>query len=111
MTSKVFKDAEAVLFDIKDGLSGIEAHAKLSITHYKGKTEVCAVTDEPMDVPHGENDVLVFKLNRGAADAKYRGKIAIVGRNPEAIWFNDYEDRIIFDEAGLFTSGTGKPVY
>ena len=42
---------------------------------------------------------------------KYRGKIAIVGRNPEAIWFNDYEDRIIFDEAGLFTSGTGKPVY
>ena len=105
------EEAWRILNESQKGLSGIEAHAKLSITHYKGKTEVCAVTDEPMDVPHGENGVLIFKLYRGAADAKYRGKIAIVGRNPEAIWFNDYEDRIIFDEAGLFASATGKPVY
>jgi lysine 2,3-aminomutase len=105
------EEAWRILNESQKGLSGVEAHAKLSITHYKGKTEVCAVTDDPMDVPHGENGVLVFKLYRGAADAKYRGKIAIVGRNPEAIWFNDYEDRIIFDEAGLFTSASGKPVY
>jgi hypothetical protein len=25
-----------------------------------------------------------------------------VGRNPDAIWFDDYKDRVIFDEAGLF---------
>ena len=25
-----------------------------------------------------------------------------MGRNPDAIWFDDYEDRVIFDEAGLF---------
>lgn len=105
------EEAWRILNESQKGLSGVEAHAKLSITHYKGKTEVCAVTDDPMDVPHGEHGVLVFKLYRGAADAKYRGKIAIVGRNPEAIWFNDYEDRIIFDEAGLFTSASGKPVY
>ena len=105
------EEAWRIINESQKGLSGIEAHAKLSITHYIGKTEVCAVTDEPMDVPHGENGVLVFKLYRRAADAKYRGKIAIVGRNPEAIWFNDYEDRIIFDEAGLFTGGAGKPVY
>ena len=28
--------------------------------------------------------------------------ICIVARNPEAIWFDDYEDRVIYDEAGLY---------
>jgi hypothetical protein len=28
--------------------------------------------------------------------------VCIVGRNPDAIWFDDYEDRVIFDEAGLY---------
>ena len=28
--------------------------------------------------------------------------VAIVGRNPSAIWFSGYIDRIIFDELGLF---------
>jgi L-lysine 2,3-aminomutase len=92
-----------VLNESQKGLSGVEAHAKLSITHYIGKTEVCAVTNEPMKgVPHGEHGVVIFKHMRGVADAKNRGKVAIVGRNPKAIWFNDYEDRVIFDEAGLF---------
>ncbi|MDB4778331.1 hypothetical protein OAG68_02630 [bacterium] len=97
------EEAWNILNESQKGLSGIEAHARLSITHYKGKTEVCAVTSEATGVPGGENGVVVFKLYRNSADAKHRGKIAIVGRNPEAIWFNDYEDRIIFDEAGLFT--------
>ena len=97
------EEAWQLLNESQKGLSGIEAHARLSITHYKGKTEVVAVTNEPMNVPNGENGVLVFKLYRNAADAKDKGKIAIVGRNEKAIWFNDYEDRITFDEAGLFT--------
>ncbi|MDZ7643259.1 MAG: hypothetical protein U5K76_02885 [Woeseiaceae bacterium] len=46
---------------------------------------------------------MVFKLLRGAEDADERGKVAIVGRNPDAVWFNDYDDRVIYDEAGLFT--------
>ena len=46
---------------------------------------------------------MIFKLLRGAEDAPKKGKIAIVGRNPEAIWFSGYEDRVIYDEAGLFT--------
>ena len=74
----------------------------MSITHYKGKTEVCAVTGEASGIAGGENGVVIFKLYRNAADAHDRGKVAIVGRNPEAIWFNDYEDRVLFDEAGLF---------
>lgn len=97
------EEAWRIFNESQKGLSGIEAHAKLSITHYKGKTEVVAVTNEPMNVPHGENGVVVFKLYRNAFDAKDKGKIAIVGRNAEAIWFNDYEDRVVFDEAGLFT--------
>jgi L-lysine 2,3-aminomutase len=85
------------------GLSGVEAHARLSITHYKGKTEVAAVTDGPIPGLAGsENGVVIFKILRNAADAPDRGKVCIVGRNPDAIWFDDYEDRVLFDEAGLF---------
>lgn len=98
------EEAWQIFNESQKQLSGIELHAKLSITHYKGKTEVVAVTNEPTGFKGGENGVVVFKLYRNAADAKLRGKIAIVGRNPEAIWFNDYEDRVIFDEAGIFTS-------
>jgi lysine 2,3-aminomutase len=85
------------------GLSGIEAHARLSVTHYKGKTEVVAVTNEPIaGLAGSENGVVIFKLLRNAGSAPDRFKICIVGRNPEAVWFDDYEDRVLFDEAGLF---------
>ncbi len=95
-----------VLNESQKGLSGVETHARLSITHYKGKTEVAAVTNEPIPgVPGTENGVLIFKILRNALDAPDRGKVCIVGRNPDAIWFDDYEDRVIFDEAGLFDYG------
>ena len=91
------------LNESQKGLSGVEAHARLSITHYKGKTEVSAVTDRPVQGLAGSEDgVVVFKILRSAADAPDRGKMCIVGRNPDAIWFDDYEDRVLFDEAGLF---------
>ena len=81
----------------------MEAHARLSITHDEGKTEVMAVSDGPIPgVPASEQGVVVFKLLRSAADAPARGKLCIVGRNPEALWFDDYADRVIVDEAGLF---------
>ncbi len=92
-----------ILNDSQKGLSGVETHARLSITHYKGKTEVAAVTNEPIPGLAGsENGVVIFKILRNAADAPDRGKVCIVGRNPDAIWFDDYEDRVLFDEAGLF---------
>ncbi len=92
-----------ILNESQKGLSGVETHARLSITHYKGKTEVAAVTNESIPgVPGSENGVVIFKILRNAADALDRGKVCIVGRNPDAIWFDDYEDRVIFDEAGLF---------
>lgn len=92
-----------ILNESQKGLSGVEAHARLSITHYLGKTEVAAVTNEPIPGLAGsENGVVIFKLLRNAAGAPLRGKVCIVGRNPEAIWFDDYEDRVLYDEAGLF---------
>ena len=98
------EDAWNLLNDSQKGLSGVEASARLSITHYLGKTEVVAVTNNPIPgVPGTENGVVIFKLLRGAAGASNKGQVAIVGRNPEAIWFSGYEDRVIFDEAGLFT--------
>ena len=96
------ESAWQLLNESQKQLSGLEVHAKLSITHFKGKTEVVAVTDEPMNVPGGENGVVIFKQYRAAGAAENKGKIAIVGRNPDAIWFSGYEDRVIFDEAGLF---------
>jgi lysine 2,3-aminomutase len=98
------EEAWNVLNESQKGLSGVEAHARLSITHYKGKTEVAAVTNEPLrGVPGGENGVVILKLLRSAADAPDRCKVTIVGRNPEAIWFSGYDDRVIFDEAELFS--------
>lgn len=92
-----------ILNESQKGLSGVENHARLSITHYKGKTEVAAVTNQPIPgVPGTENGVVIFKILRNALDAPDRGRVCIVGRNPDAIWFDGYADRVIFDEAGLF---------
>ena len=105
------EDAWHTLNESQKGLSGVEAHARLSITHYKGKTEVSAVTSEPIPGLAGaENGVVVFKILRSAAEAPDRGKVCIVGRNPKALWFDDYEDRVLFDEAGLFDYTRVKPV-
>jgi hypothetical protein len=97
------EEAWRVLNESQKGLSGVEGHARLSITHYKGKTEVVAVTNEPLSgAPNGKHGVIIFKLLRSAKDAPLKGKVAIAGRNPDAIWFNGYTDRVIFDELGLF---------
>ncbi len=92
-----------ILNESQQGLSGVEAHARLTLVHFKGKTEVATVTDEPIPgLPGAENGVVVFKVLRSPGGAGDRGKTAIVGRNPEALWFDDYDDRVIVDEAGLF---------
>jgi len=98
-----------ILNESQKGLSGVEAHARLSITHYKGKTEVAAVTNGPIaGVPGTEQGVVIFKILRNTARASDRGKVCIVRRNPDAIWFDGYSDRVIYDEAGLFDYGRVK---
>ena len=52
-----------ILNESQKGLSGVECHARMSITHYKGKTEVAAVTNEPIPgLPGSENGVVIMKL-------------------------------------------------
>lgn len=105
------EEAWRILNESQKGLSGVETHARLSITHYKGKTEVSAVTSDPLPgVPGGENGLVIMKLLRGAADAPDRGKVTILGRNPEAIWFSGYNDRVLYDEAGLFEDVNKSPL-
>lgn len=96
--------AWSILNNSQKGLSGVETHARLSITHYKGKTEVVAVTNEAIPGLAGsEHGVVILKILRNAGSAPDRGKVCIVGRNPNALWFDDYQDRVLFDEAGLFS--------
>ena len=83
-----------------------EGKSALDLAEKRGKTEVAAVTNEPIPgVPGTENGVVIFKILRNALDAPERGRVSIVGRNPEAIWFDGYEDRVIYDEAGLYDYG------
>ena len=61
------------------------------------------MTDKPIPGLKGaENGVVILKLLRNPADAPELHRTCIVGRNPEALWFDDYADRVLFDEAGLF---------
>jgi hypothetical protein len=53
-------------------------------------------------VPGTGDGALIFKILRNALHAPDRGKVCVVARNPDAIWFNDCEKRVIFDEAGLY---------
>jgi lysine 2,3-aminomutase len=97
------ESAWRILNESQKGLSGVETHARLSITHYKGKTEVAAVTTMPIPgVPSSKDGVVIFKNLRSALGSPDRGKVCIVGRNPNAVWFDDYEDRVIYDELGLY---------
>lgn len=98
------EEAWHILNESQKGLSGVEAHARLSITHYKGKTEVAAVTNEPIPgLPGAEKGVVILKLLRSAESAPERCKVTVVGRNPDAIWFSGYDDRVLYDEAGLYS--------
>jgi hypothetical protein len=48
---------------------------------------VVAATNEPIPgVPGTENGTLTFEILR----------------NPDTIWFDDYEARVIYDETGLY---------
>ena len=63
-----------------------------------------AVTNDPLPgVPGAENGVVIMKLHRNSETAPEKGLVTILGRNPEAVWFSGYNDRVIYDEAGLFS--------
>ena len=104
------EEAWRILNESQKGLSGVETHARLALSHFKGKTEVVAVVEDALEaMPQAENGMVIFKLIRSPADATDRSRISIVERNPEAVWIDSYADRVLYDGAGIF-SNTGKPL-
>ena len=103
------EEAWRILNESQKGLSGVETHARLALSHFKGKTEVVAVVEDALEaMPQAENGMVIFKLIRSPADAADRSRISIVERNPEAVWIDSYADRVLYDGAGIF-SNKGKP--
>jgi len=59
--------------------SGLAARARYVMSHKTGKVEVVGLTD----------DKIVFRYHR-CADKSLRGRVLIMKRNPNALWFDDY---------------------
>ena len=71
--------------------SGLAKRARLVMSHESGKIEVVGMTD----------DQIFFKYAR-AANSKDNARFLAFYRNPDANWFDDYEEAI--EEFSLFSS-------
>ncbi len=102
--------AWSILNESQKGLSGVETHGRLALSHFKGKIEVVAVVEDSLeDFPGAEEGMVILKLIRSPGNGADRSKVTLVARNPEAIWLDGYEDRVLYDGVGLF-SHRGKPI-
>ena len=61
--------------------SGLAKRARLVMSHETGKVEMVGMS----------NDQVFFKYNR-AADSENNGKFLVFDSNPDAYWFDDYEE-------------------
>lgn len=64
--------------------SGLGKRARLAMSHADGKIEILAV----------DSEVVYFRFHRAADPAKI-GRLLAYRRNPEATWFDDYQDAVI----------------
>ena len=76
-----------IVNDSQRSLSGVECHARLVMSTQRGKIEIVGEA----------GDQIVFRLLRDSNGGAQKGAIAIAQRNPEAVWIDDYLDRIISD--------------
>ncbi len=80
------------IFDIARRLcSGLAKRARLAMSHSSGKIEVLGMND----------DNVFFKFHR-AAHLTHDSNVIVCARNPEAYWFDDYDEAIaecLIDEA------------
>lgn len=98
------EEAWSILNESQKGLSGIEAQARLVLSHFKGKIEVVSVIeDAPKAIPDAGDGLVIFKLVRSPADAADRSKVSFARRNKRAVWIDSYADRMIYDGAGIFS--------
>lgn len=102
--------AWSILNESQKGLSGVETHGRLALSHFKGKIEVVAVVEDGVEAfPGAEDGIVIFKLIRSPGNAADRSKVTMTARNPEAIWLDGYEDRVLYDGVGLFAR-RGTPI-
>ena len=64
-------------------VSGLAARARFVMSHSSGKIEVLGMTE----------DKIMFRYHRASIESD-RGKVMVYKRNPEALWFDDYEELI-----------------
>lgn len=87
------------------------AKSRFVMSAENGKLEIVSVTDElPKEIseqiPADKKEavkallgdgIIVYKVYRSPSPKETRGDLVIAKRNPEALWIDDYEDRIIYD--------------
>ncbi len=61
--------------------------SRFAMSTEDGKLEVVSVT----------NDLVIMKIYRSPHAAHTQGDVIIARRNPEALWFSDYKDYIVYD--------------
>jgi L-lysine 2,3-aminomutase len=94
-----FGEAWRTLEESQKGLFGLQRHAHVSITHYRGKTEVVAVTSRPIrEVPWSGTGAVIFKMLSRAKRVPDQGKAVIAGCNSRGIWAG--ADSVIDGELG-----------
>ena len=71
--------AYTIVEHAKAKVSGLAKRVRFAMSHYLGKVEVAALTQEH----------IIIKFHQ-AADPENLGKIMIFRRNPEAMWLDDY---------------------
>jgi lysine 2,3-aminomutase len=75
----------------KSLVSGLAKRARYTMSHATGKIEVVGRTDE----------FIYFKYHRAADDAD-NGRFLVFKRNPNAYWFDDYDESV--RDSGIVTS-------
>ncbi len=75
----------------KSLVSGLAKRARYTMSHATGKIEIIGRTDE----------FIYFKYHRAADDAD-NGRFLVFKRNPNAYWFDDYDESV--RESGIVTS-------
>ena len=70
-----------IFLEAQQQTSGLARRARYSMSHVTGKVEVAAMTDRQ----------IVFRYHR-AADPSRQGLTLVFDRNPDAQWFDDYEE-------------------
>jgi KamA family protein len=79
------EEAYQIFAEAQNRVSGLAKRARFCMSHVTGKIEVAGLTEKQV----------VFRYHR-AADTKKTGQTMIFNRNPEAQWFDDYEEAAPF---------------